>query len=323
MVKISVVITTRNRSALVLRSIDSVLCQDYDNFDIHIVDDASDDDTWERLRRVKKFNKNVYCWRHEVKRGLSATRNTGIIHSEGEYITFLDDDDIYKSDCISKRVDLINNLSNEQLIKLGVVYCGNEIHIIHEKRIVPNLPKIQGSIKEFLIKHKSVFPAPSSTLMFPKNVLKKIGCFDENLISSVDHDIWTNLASNDYFAFGVEDTPVIIYQAKRKQSMVSNTKPRIIGVEQYLVKWKSTFQDWYGIHNANRFIKRYRTDVLGKLAAQKFADGNFVDAFHLTKHVINKNGLLSLEVFRLFGHYMRFLIRICIPKRLITMIRGS
>lgn len=77
--------------------------------------------------------------------------------------------------------------------------------------------------------------------MFPKVVLKKIGGFDENLISSVDHDIWTNLASNNYFAFGVEDTLVIIYQEKRKRSKVSNTKPRIIGVEQYLEKRTSTF----------------------------------------------------------------------------------
>lgn len=321
--KVSVIITTCNRSKLAQRAIRSVLKQDYSNFDLHIVDDASEDDTREVLDRIIKANDKVFYWRHDTRRGLSAARNTGLTQSKGEYIAFLDDDDVYKPDCISKRIALLQQLSKEQYKRLGVIYCGNEVHIPHENRIILDMPKIQGNIRKYMMKNDVVFPARPSTLLFPRKVLEQIGGFDKHILSSVDHDIWTNLAANGFDARAVEETLVIVYQIKHKTSMVSNTKPRIQGVESFLKKWTPTYQKWYGERRAKKFIIRYRTDVLGKLAGKKFAEGRLLEAWYLTSHVVKQNVLFPLEMIRLMGHYIRYLVRLCIPKRLIAIIRGE
>lgn len=320
---VSIVITTHNRSEFVLKAVKSVLEQDYNNFDLHIVDDASEDDTRERLDRIIKANDKVFYWRHDTQRGLSAARNTGLAQSKGEYIAFLDDDDVYKPDCISKRIALLQQLSKEQYKRLGVIYCGNEIHIPHENRIKPNMPKIQGNIRKYLQEVFGSFPAPSSTMLFPRKVLEQVGGFDENILSSVDHDIWTNLAANGFDARAVEEALVIVYQNKKRRSMVSNVKPRIQGVESFLKKWTPTYQKWYGERGAKRYKNRYRTDVLGNLAGEKLAEGRLLDAWYLTSHVVKQNALFPLEMIRLVVYYIRYLVRLCIPKRLIAIIRGE
>jgi len=313
--KVSVIITTHNRPNLLQRAIRSVLEQRYDNYDLHIVDDASDDNTPQAIETIVGANDQVFYWRHEERRGLSAARNTGIARSDGEYIAFLDDDDSWKPECIAKRVGLLQELSLEQRVMLGVIYCGCEIHMLDENRIIYNLPKIDGDIKEHII-GRDLVTIPS-TCMFPRAVLEQVGAFDEGLCSSVDHDIWMKLAVHGYQALAVKKPLVVTCHSKNKRTMVSQTNSRICGVEQYLTKWKPTFNEWFGEKCAKKYVEHYRIRVLGGLGARKLVEGSGHEAACLFRHVVLINNY-SVKTFScLLLLLLRNLVIAVVPAKII------
>ena len=89
---VSVVIPTRNRSALLSRTLRSALRQEHVEFEVIVVDEASSDDTPALLSAVG--DSRVRVLRHEMPRGLSGARNHGAEHARAEWLAFLDDDDL-------------------------------------------------------------------------------------------------------------------------------------------------------------------------------------------------------------------------------------
>jgi|GEM_PF-1746058 len=316
---VSVVITTVNRPESVLRAIRSVFAQTYYEYDLHVIDDGSADRTPYAVKHILGERENAFYWRHEKCRGLSAARNTGIAKSTGDYIAFLDDDDEWKPDCIKKRMVTLQKLSSKEREKIGVVYCGCEIHILHENRITYNMPKIEGNIKKHII-HNDLSTIPSSCL-FPKKVLQTIGGFDENLTSSIDHDIWMNLAVHGYHAFAVKEPLVITYSNRKRRSMVTDTSQRIRGVEQFLNKWEPVYQEWYGREDTNRYVLSYRTRVLGGLAGNKIASRKLREAVHLIRFVTGKSKWSISNSRSLAFIIARTLFRSFVPGKLIGLFK--
>lgn len=319
--KVSIVITTRNRPKLLVRAIHSVLAQTYRNWDLHVVDDASSDDTPRVAAALLANRKNAYYWRHSRKKGLAAARNTAIAKATGRYIAFLDDDDTWKPNCLEKRVDLLMQLAPQHREKFGVIYCGCEVKIVNEGRITYNMPKIQGNIKHNICT-RDLTTIPSSCL-FPEVILTKIGGFDENLCSFIDHDIWMSLATHGYYAFAVHEPLVTTYIEKNHLSMVAHTHQRIQGTEQYLTKWTPTFQRWFGPRRAKKYIQRYRTRVLATLAATKFAQGSFREGWLLIRHLVSRSHGSPAQLALLSRLVARRLLRSCVPPRMIDSFRKT
>src|SRR5215475_7548246 len=116
MVDVSVVIATYNRSAQVKEAIDSVLAQSVPVREIIVVDDGSKDDTRHQLsaygdRIVPFFRSN---------QGASAARNYGMRAARGEWIAFLDDDDVWLPTKIERQMALARGNP-----KLGLIYCSD------------------------------------------------------------------------------------------------------------------------------------------------------------------------------------------------------
>ena len=113
-VKISVLMAVYNTTFfLIKRAIDSVLSQDFQDFELIIIDDGSNDkDRKELLDYIEKHEAKIVYIRHS-NRGQSESINRGVLNSIGKYITILDGDDVYKSNHLSaclqsvKHVDLI------------------------------------------------------------------------------------------------------------------------------------------------------------------------------------------------------------------------
>ena len=313
--KVSVVVTTFNRAHLLERAVRSVFGQSYSNFDIHIVDDASGDETQQVTEAMLADRDDAHYHRHDHHKGLAVARNTGISQSDGQYIAFLDDDDEWKPDCLEKRVELLMKLSPEEREKTGVVYCGSEIHIVHEGRITYGLPRVEGNIKEYICANE-LSTVPSSQ-MFSRAALEKVCGFDENLCSSVDHDIWMILAVKDYHACAVKEPLVVEYRTKRRRSMVSDGTVRIKGVEQYLSKWLPTFEQWFGTKGGRRYVRRYRVRVLGMLAGVKLCEGDFRQWWRVVRHVVAQNRRSLIESAMLWYMIGRFVVRMCVPAGMI------
>lgn len=117
MVEVSIIIPTYNRAEAVQRAIDSALGQTLSDIEVIVVDDASSDNTGSVVEKIED-SRLVYVT-HEVNRGGSAARNTGIDHSQGDYIAFLDSDDSWKPTKLEKQVAELESRSAEWI----AAYC--------------------------------------------------------------------------------------------------------------------------------------------------------------------------------------------------------
>jgi cellulose synthase/poly-beta-1,6-N-acetylglucosamine synthase-like glycosyltransferase len=122
---VSVILPTFNREKLLKQAIDSVFAQSFENWELIIIDDGSEDDTFKLVdnylmddRRVKYIKQN--------NRGLPISLNAGIANSTGEWITFLGSDDKYKPDHLSYRVDCKRKYPEIDLFHGGVEIIGDE-----------------------------------------------------------------------------------------------------------------------------------------------------------------------------------------------------
>lgn len=110
--RVSVIIPTYNRSGYLLEAIDSVLSQTYDDIEIIVIDDGSNDDTQEKLKPYKDKIKYVYT----ENGGPARARNIGMQMARGEFIAFLDSDDLYYPYKIEIQADFLDKHQNVAMI---------------------------------------------------------------------------------------------------------------------------------------------------------------------------------------------------------------
>lgn len=111
---ISIIIPTYNRGNIVEKAIKSAITQNYRPLEIIVIDDGSNDNTKEIVKNIQEEHKELYDglkidYIYQHNQGVSAARNNGISHSKGEYICFLDSDDIYYPLKVLEQYKLLNN----------------------------------------------------------------------------------------------------------------------------------------------------------------------------------------------------------------------
>ncbi len=182
---ISVIIPVFNRENFIFKSVSSVLCQTYTNWELLIIDDASTDDTYFSIFTLID-NKKVFYYYSPVNRGVSWARNFGIKKSRGDYIAFLDSDDYWFPNKLEKQIKYMH--------KNNFLICQtDEIWIRKNKFVNPKLKhkKIEGEI--FLKSLDMCIVSPSAVLLH-KKVLDNVGFFDETLTACEDYDLWLRIS---------------------------------------------------------------------------------------------------------------------------------
>ena len=181
--RISVIITTYNRAKLLPRAVNSVLAQTYNDYEIIIVDDCSQDNTREVIRGFK--DPRIQVIRHETNRRSAAARNTGIAHARGEYITFLDDDDECTPTRLADQVSVLDANPN-----VGVVYGWiEEINDTTGARRIPrNIQNTHRGGAAFEAALTGI--SDTASMAYPcirASVVSEVGGYDERL-STVGED---------------------------------------------------------------------------------------------------------------------------------------
>ena len=204
--KVSVVIPTYNRPSFLYSAIKSVLNQTFQDFEIIVVDDASTDNT---RKVVAEFDEKRICYlRHRENRGGSTARNTGIKRSKGEFIAFLDDDDLWVRSKLEKQLDLFNKKP-----EIGAVYSGAWIINKSGEIIGYDLPFLRGNILPDMLRKNHV--GSCSFVMVRKECFDRIGTFDETLPASQDWDMWVRLGEHYHFDFCHE--PLVLYRVHERR----------------------------------------------------------------------------------------------------------
>lgn len=182
---VSVILPTYNRAWAVQEAIDSVLCQDYPNIELIVIDDGSTDNTSQRL---KSYHDKLNVITQENK-GVSAARNVGIKKSCGELIALLDSDDAWDKRKVSCQVAFLN--ANP----LALICQTEEIWMRNNRRVNPKSKhkKPSGMIFEQSLNLCLVSP---SAVMMRKELFEIKGYFDEAFPVCEDYDLWLRISSD-------------------------------------------------------------------------------------------------------------------------------
>ncbi|WP_017302983.1 glycosyltransferase family 2 protein [Spirulina subsalsa] len=186
---VSVVIPTYNRAYILERTIQTVLAQTYQNFEIIVVDDGSADNTSELME--KWTDSRIKYIRYEPNRRVCVARNVGMNASQGEYIALLDSDDQWSSQKLEKQLYGFNRP------EVGAVYCWSYfVGVFNEiKRL--RTSEARGDLRENLL-YKN-FIGSASTIMFKREALEKDIYFDPELPFCEDWDFFIKLAQHYEF----------------------------------------------------------------------------------------------------------------------------
>lgn len=179
--KVSVIIPTFKRSDFLCRAIDSVLKQTYKNIEIIVVDDNGNDSVYrlENENKLKKYGNKIVFLKHEVNKNGAAARNTGLNYATGDYISFLDDDDIYVSNRIEKMVKTLEeNLEYDGCYSnVAFSYYGKIYDVLNTKG--------DGNFQLNTLKMENVI-GTGSNLFFRREIVNKIGLFDVKFLRNQD-----------------------------------------------------------------------------------------------------------------------------------------
>ena len=281
---ISVVVTTLDRYVECRRCLESIREQDYSNTETIVVEDGSNSGIESLLSQGMIGNARYL--RHDQKCGLAKARNTGIKAAKGKYIAFIDDDDVWKPNRLSAQISFwqINNAAMSE--DVAMLYCGAEIHNASGRVLSQTAPRNRGRLKESIIE-KGMGTIPS-TYLFRRDAFDKIGLFDENLKSSIDHDLWMSIAVAGLSVDFVPEPLVVTFDRTGRDTMMSRTAERIQGVSGFVEKWGPVWDEWYG-GEAKRYAENYFSTVIGSLAADNVARGRYGEALIACRAVLQRS----------------------------------
>ena len=202
---VSVVIPTYNREATLCRAIESVLRQTFPPAEILVIDDGSVDKTAEMIRQ--KFPAVRYVFQQHA--GVSVARNRGILQSRSPFVAFLDSDDEWLPEKLSRQREAI-------LRSNGARIChSDEIWIRSGKRVNPKIrhQKFGGNIYLKCLPLCCISP---SAVIIHKTVFETAGYFDPELPVCEDYDLWLRVCSR-YPVLYIEDPLIKKYGGHKDQ----------------------------------------------------------------------------------------------------------
>jgi len=179
---ISVIIPTYNRCWILKEAIDSVLSQEYTDFEIIVVDDGSNDATAALLSAYGDQITTIY----QGNSGVSAARNAGILMAKGKYVAFLDSDDMWLPEKLSCQVDFFQSHAEAVICQTDEIWIRNGVRVNPKNRH----KKPSGMIFEPSLQLCLVSP---SAVMIKKSLFDAVGLFNEAFPACEDYDLWLRI----------------------------------------------------------------------------------------------------------------------------------
>jgi glycosyltransferase involved in cell wall biosynthesis len=214
MATISVIIPTYNVENFILETIESVIQQTFSDFEIIVINDGSTDRTLELLNTIKDPRLKIFSYENA---GVSVARNRGIARATGEFIAFLDSDDLWTSDKLELQITAL-----QQRPEAGVAYswtcCIDEQgkFMYHHEKV-----SFEGKVyPQLLVKN---FFGCGSIPLIRKQAIESVGTFNSSLVPVEDWDYWLRLAERWHFVL-VPKTQIFY----RKLTNSLSSKPELM-----------------------------------------------------------------------------------------------
>ncbi len=267
--KVSVILPVYNRAGLVSRAIDSVLAQTCDEFELIVIDDASDDGTLEIVQSYEA-DPRVRVFQNGHNLGPSGSRNRGVGVSRAPYIAFQDSDDRWLPEKLSRQISVL-----EKSPAVSACYCGALYYAPGQCYYIPSRESEGQRLGDLSTEILFGNPTTPQTLLVRRDALVGIGLFDESLTINEDWDLVIRLAQKAQFAF-VDEPLAIIY---RTGGSVSSDSLKDAQFREILL---TRYADLYG-QNRNATSRQHYVagSIFAKSGAHERAFSHFFTALRL------------------------------------------
>lgn len=246
---VSVYIPTKNRSSLLQRAVDSVFAQTYPNIELIICDDGSTDDTsaFTQSLTPKGSVKFIKTLANATSKGACHARNQAIASARGDFVTGLDDDDLFQPERISL---LIAAYEPKYAFVCSAMIWDNG----PTQKVIDNVPGI------YHLSQQLDYNEATTQVLVEKQRVLAVGGFDETFVACQDYDLWTRLM----LAFGplkrIAEPTYVINNTDSTQRLTANPKSAK-GYDQFFSK-HGHLMSWKNRRNQNfmklrRLRKRY------------------------------------------------------------------
>lgn len=206
----SIIIPAFNSEKTIRETIDSVLNQSFDDFEIIVINDGSQDATLEVTASIVDSRLKIFSYSNA---GVSASRNRGLSHACGDYIAFLDADDLWTPNKLECQLNAL-----QEHPEAAVAYSWTNWIDASGKFLRPggHITENGNVYRQLLLRD---FIESGSNPLIRKKALIKVGGFNEALSTAADWDMWLRLAA--YYEFVAIPSPQILYRVS-SQSMSTN-----------------------------------------------------------------------------------------------------
>jgi glycosyltransferase involved in cell wall biosynthesis len=258
---VSVVIPAFAAERYLRTTVESVLAQTFQNFEITIVDDGAKDGTGAVADELTREDPRIQVI-HQSNAGVCMARNNGIGRSRGEYIALLDADDLWHPDNLSLKVAYLKNhpavgfvhsavsLMNEEAKELGIIWGGHGGWVLDD----------------LLYREGRTVQGPCSNIIVRRTVFERVGGFEPRLSTSADQEFCMRVAQQ--YPVGYVDRALFYYRILAS-SMSSNV--RVMENDEKLLY---ELADTYGMFRNRQFRARCRSHIYGKIAGSWWVNAN-------------------------------------------------
>src|SRR6266536_3282289 len=233
--EVTVVIPTHNRWPQMRATLHGALRQAGVALEVIVVDDGSSEPTASALGKINEPRVRVI--RHESNRGVAAARNTGIEAARGDWLAFLDDDDLWSPHKLRRQLD--------KVLAEGALFSYSAAVVLDEYGAVTGLvdtPPPSDLVVQLL--PGNAIPAGASNMLARTNVIRGLGGFDDALFQLADWDMWIRLAEAGRGAACPE--PLLAY-VHHPQNMLLTDKRDLAREFDYLATKHRSLSERYGI----------------------------------------------------------------------------
>ena len=201
MLTVSVVMPAYNCEKTIIEAVESVLSQTYSDFELLIIEDCSKDNTRKVIEKLAGSDERIKLLINDKNSGASYSRNRGVKEAKGQWIAFLDSDDIWREDKLEKQMQMTKKFPDAVLFYTASAFMteeGNRYSYIMEAQ-----EKI--SYKELLSRNL----VSCSSVLVKSEIMKNIKMPGDEM--SEDYYTWLKILQDNEYAYGVNE-PLLIYR---------------------------------------------------------------------------------------------------------------
>lgn len=274
--QVSVVIPAYNVSEWIGKTLDSIFAQTFTDYEIIIVNDGSADTTELEQNLAAYFDNIVYA--KQKNHGASEARNSAIGLARGEYIAFLDGDDIWLPDFLESQINYLEKNN------LDMVYCDAELFgDINNENFMLNAPS-NGKFTTVSLLNTECNVITSGT-MLKKSILKKFGLFSTDAKRIEDFDLWFRLCKNGA-KIGYQKKALIKYRVRNSGLSGSNIQRCRRTIAAFELVHKKYALNTEELEVWNKQIKLFQAELELETGKFQLIQKNFAEA---KKHFVKAN----------------------------------